>query len=90
MTIVITASLLQANEFYSTEKMIISYFEFSLDATALSFQLNKFDMYIIIQWPIVTFKDYKFLARVVQSSSTYLLQLKANCHLKFITMVAKQ
>ena len=56
-----------------------------LDAAALDFQLNRLNMYTMAH----TFKDYKFLARVVQSNSTYLFQCKADGHLKFITMAAK-
>ena len=82
----ITASLLRANEFYSTAKMIISYFELSLDAAALNIQLNKCNLYTMVH----TFKDCKFLARVVQSNSTNLLQCEADGHLKFITMATKQ
>ena len=79
----ITASLMQASDCYSTAKMTISYF--SLDAAALDFQLNRCNMYTMAH----TFKDYKFLARVVRSKSTYLLQRKADGHLKFITMAIK-
>ena len=56
-----------------------------LDAAALDFQLNRLNMYTMAHM----FKDYKFLARVVRSNSTYLLQRKSDGHLKFITMAAK-
>ena len=56
-----------------------------LDAAALDFQLNRLNMYTMAH----TFKDYRFLERVVRSNSIYLLQRKADGHLKFITMAAK-
>ena len=56
-----------------------------LDAAALDFQLNRLNMYTMAH----TFKDYRFLERVVRSNSTYLLQRKVDGHFKFITMAAK-
>ena len=56
-----------------------------LDAAALDLQLNRLNMYTMAH----TFKDYKFLSRVVRSNSAYLFQRKSDGHLKFISMAAK-
>jgi len=56
-----------------------------MDAAALDFQLNRLNMYTMAH----TFKDYRFLSRVVRSNSAYLLQRKSDGHIKFTTMTGK-
>jgi len=56
-----------------------------LDAAALDFQLNRLNMYTMAH----TFKDYRFLSRVVRSNSVYLLQRKSHGHIKFTSIAAK-